>query len=58
MYYAKLSESVNKSADKALWDKEIRREVAESKEQHAANKEVEIKKYEADLQAWKDMNSK
>ena len=51
-------ESVNKTADKKLWDKEIQREMAEHRERHFANREVEIKKYEQDLQIWKDVNRK
>ena len=41
-----------------MWDKEIQRELTEHRERHTANREIEIKKYENDLQAWKDMNSK
>ena len=53
-----MQESVNKPADKKLWDKEIQRELAEHRERHFANREVEIKKYEQDLQIWKDVNRK
>ena len=53
-----IQESVNKTADKKLWDKEIQRELAEHRERHFANREVEIKKYEQDLQIWKDVNRK
>ena len=53
-----IQESVNKTADKKLWDKEIQREMAEHRERHFANREVEIKKYEQDLQIWKDVNRK
>ena len=49
---------MNKTADKKLWDKEIQREMAEHRERHFANREVEIKKYEQDLQIWKDVNRK
>ena len=51
-------DSVNKTADKKLWDKEIQREMAEHRERHFDNREVEIKKYEQDLQIWKDVNRK
>lgn len=53
-----IQESVNKTADKKLWDKEIQRELAEHRERHFANREVEIEKYEQDLQIWKDVNRK
>ena len=53
-----IQESVNKTADKKLWDKEIQRELAEHQERHFANREVEIEKYEQDLQIWKDVNRK
>ena len=49
---------MNKTADKKLWDKEIQREMAEHRERHFANREVEIEKYEQDLQIWKDVNRK
>ena len=51
-------ESVNKSADKKLWDKEINRELAEHREIYAANREIQIKNYENELQIWKDINRK
>ena len=53
-----IQESVNKTADKKLWDKEIQRELAEHQERHFSNREVEIEKYEQDLQIWKDVNRK
>ena len=51
-------ESVNKNMDKKLWDKEIQRELAEHREVHAANKEIQIKNYENEMQIWKDINRK
>ena len=52
-----IQESVNKTVDKVLWDREIQRELLDHRERHAANKEIEMKKYENDLQTWKDVNS-
>ena len=49
---------MSKTTDKKVWDKEIQRELTEQRERHLANKEVEKKQYENDLQAWKDMNRK
>ena len=51
-------ESVNKNAEKKLWDKEIQRELAEHREIHAANREIQTKNYENELQIWKDINRK
>ena len=44
--------------DKKLWDKEIQRELAEQREVHAANKEIQIKNYENEMKIWKDINRK
>ena len=53
-----MQESVNKNADKKLWDKEIQKELAEHKERYEANKDVETLKYENDLKIWKEINRK
>jgi len=52
-----LQESVNLTADRLNWEREINRQLVEERERHAANKVKALQQYEEDLQAWKEMHS-
>ena len=56
MFY--IQESVNVAADKKKWNLELKREIRFAKEEHKSNFERDMKAYEEDIEAWREVHSK
>ena len=53
-----VQESVNVTADKHKWNLEMKRELKFVKEEQKRNFERDMKAYEEDIEAWREIHSK
>ena len=53
-----VQESVNVTADKHKWNLEMKRELKFVKEEQKRNFESDMKAYEEDIEAWREIHSK
>ena len=51
-------ESVNNTADRSKWEKELMREINFRKEEHEATYEKNLSQYKKAMEAWKETHSK
>ena len=51
-------ESVNNTADRSKWEKELMREINFHKEEHEATYEKNLSQYKKAMEAWKETHSK